>query len=79
MPPYCVTHTPIEVSLALVATGPSVKSNSHSTGVDEEGVRFVQVVRYEDRPASGSVTFDQVVHQVGGGISSQWWRTPLPR
>jgi hypothetical protein len=69
----------IAVSIALVATGPSVKSNSHSTGVDEEGNRFVQVVRYEDRTASGSVTFDGVVHQVDGGIGSQWWRTPLPR
>ena len=46
----------IDVSIALVATGPSVQSHGHSTGVDEEGNRVVQVVRYEDRPASGSVT-----------------------
>ena len=69
----------IDVSIALVATEPSVKSNSHSTGVDEEGNRVVQVVRYEDRTASGSVTFDGDVHQVDGSIGSQWWRTPLPR
>jgi hypothetical protein len=56
-----------------------VKSRSQSAGVDDEGIRFVQIVRYEDRPAGGSVTFDHVVHQVDGGISSQWWRTPLLR
>jgi hypothetical protein len=69
----------IDVSIALVATGPSVRSNSHGTGVDEEGNRFVQVVHYVDRTASGSVTFDGVEYQVDGGIGSQWWRTPLPR
>ena len=72
-----VGHDTIDVSIALVATGPVQSNVTHNVGIDEEGNRFVFISRSSERPASGNITFDGVEYPAGGVISSQWWRTPV--
>jgi hypothetical protein len=67
----------IDVAIDLSAIGKAESSVSTDTSVDEDGNRFVFVLRSSVRSAAGSITFDGDTHQADGVIQSQWWRTPV--
>ena len=67
----------IDVAIDLSAIGPAESSVTRTNEVDDEGNRFVFIMRSSVRPADGSVTFDGVPHDAGGFIQSLSWRTPV--
>jgi len=65
----------IQVAIDLVANGDTQSATTHTNSVDEQGNRTIVIFRASERPAVGTISFDEDTYSVDAVILRHVWRT----